>query len=173
MDITITHKPLNQEEITALGGPLRRIVGIDWMGHFTIVFFLGLLLAVFWHEAVPLLLVLFGVAFYFAMFIPSIAGNKSLKANIVLKYLAATPLFPVEHQFHLTEEVFSVALPDFELTFRYDAVPQTWLTHVSSTGDELLFLEIPGYPILRKSDFENPADFAAVLGKLQSNRKGA
>ena len=168
MDITITHKPLNREEIAALATPVRRLFGIPWLVVFSVGTILVALLADYlvyqrlWSSILILLATLL------AGWTPVFLRFGTMHMEAILKILAQTPLFPVEHQIHFGDDGFSFELPDYRLSCDYTGVPRTYLTHVPSTGDELLMLRLDCLPIFRKSDFADPADFAAVLEKLRS-----
>jgi len=172
MDITITHKPLNQDEIEALAEPLRKIVGPDWYGRYCIVTIFVLTLVYWFFTSMDWELLLLFVVVYSIIYIPSRKCNRNKIKNAHLRICDQSALFPVEHQIHLTGDELSIALPDYEMRVKYKGISRVFMMHVSATGDDMLFFQVPGFPIIRKSDFENPDDFKTFLSLLQAPVKG-
>ncbi len=168
MDLTISHKPLNREEIYAMFPPLKKmLVTLDYCLWFVVISCLAVLIAdILYHRrGVPWFLIFWLLIFWLPFFL--FAGKE--KYRVVVKLLSGTPLFPAEHQIHFGEEAFSIDLPDYRLSCDYSRISRTYLTHVPSSGEELLLLGgLTCLPILRKSDFPDTAAFTAVLEKLRT-----
>ena len=165
MNLTISHKPLNREEISAMFQPLKKmLVTLDYYLWFVVISSFAVFIAdvLLYHRLEFLWLLFFWLLFFL------LAGKE--KYRFVVKLLSGTPLFPVEHQIHFGDDAFSIDLPDYRLSCDYSQIPQVYLTHIPSSGEELLLLGgVSCLPILRKSDLPDTAAFTAVLEKLRTS----
>ncbi len=168
MDITVTHRPLTLEEAVPIVECFRKIAGIPWCAWFyAVVFaFLGGIMA--WKTMSLTLLILI-VAVFAAFIVPSFFSRRNRVAanNSVLRSLSQSPLYPLVHRIRLTDAGLNAEVPGFAVSARWDGVSGYFLCPSPALNDELLLLLMPGYPILRKSDFDSEADFHELLNLLQ------